>query len=304
MNEPKHARWLVALDLTEIDKTIVSWVNYLSVIMKPEVVYFVHVEEDFELPHYMPKSLSDSVKPVDESQRSALELLVAENFGNEHTEVQVEVIEGKPLDTLLHWTKVKKIDLFIAGRKPTTKGSGILPHKLSRKLSCSVLFIPELEMHGVKKIMVPIDFSTHSDLAVKVGLKFSNEIADSNIDCLHIYKVPIGFSKTGKSHEEFANLMKVNATREFENFTRPYTDKCAFTLSLLDTGSVAELIQSEAEAKGTDLVIMGSQGQSIGAFLLLGSTTEKFIQMNDSCLTLVVKTKDENIGFFEALAKI
>ena len=75
MDEPKHSRWLVALDLTEMDKSIISWVNYLSVLMKPEMVYFVHVEEDFELPDYMPKSLSASVKPVDENQRSAIELI-------------------------------------------------------------------------------------------------------------------------------------------------------------------------------------------------------------------------------------
>ena len=304
MTELKYDRWLVALDLTEMDKNLVSWVNYLSVIMKPKAIYFIHVEQDFELPAYMPKNLNPAAEPIDESQRFAVEQLVAENFGNEYAEVQVEVIEGKPFETLLHWTKLKKIDLFVAGRKKSPRGGGILPHKLSRKLPCSILFIPEMEMIGVKKILVPTDFSKHSRLAIKTGVQLSAKITDSTIDCFHLYKVPTGFYKTGKSSEEFAELMKINAEREFLNFIKPNAHKCTFVTSQQTSGSAAEHIYNEVQSQNSDLVIMGSQGQSTGAFLLLGSTTENFVKISDSCLVLVVKMKDENIGFFEAIGKI
>lgn len=304
MNELKYDRWLVALDLTDMDKTVVSWVNYLSSVFSPKSIYFMHVEQDFELPDYMPKHLTPSIQPSDENQRAAIEELVAENFGNAQVDVHIEVIEGKPFETLLHWAKVKKIDLFVAGRKQRKNGSGVLPHKLSRKLSCSVLFVPEIEMKGISKILVPVDFSDHSALAMKTALKLSGKVENGQIYYLHVYKVPIGFYKTGKSYEEFSELMKENSTKEFERFNKYNEDKHTFTPVLLDGGSIAELVEDEINSKKIDLVIMGSQGQTASAHLLLGSTTEKLIQTNDTSLTLVVKMKDENIGFFEALSKI
>ncbi|MFY9941798.1 MAG: hypothetical protein WAK57_06455 [Desulfobacterales bacterium] len=40
------------------------------------------------------------------------------------------------------------------------------------------------------------------------------------IYCLHVYSVPIGFYKTGKSYEEFAEIMKGHAQRDYMEFIK------------------------------------------------------------------------------------
>ena len=46
---------------------------------------------------------------------------------------------------------------------------------------------------------------------------------------------------------------------------------------------------SLAQEFGADLAVLGAKGHSNTASLLLGSVTEKFIQMNDKIPTLIVR---------------
>ncbi len=304
MEKIEHKRWMVGLDLTEMDQTIVSWVNYLCSIFKPDAIYFVHVEKNLDMPEYVPDEWSESFKVADEDQRMVIEKILAENFEEGFVETHIEVLEGKPFDTLLHWVQVKKIDLFIAGKKEAVKGSGILPHKLSRKLSCSVIFIPEIAPQEIKKALIPIDFSEHSKLAVETALVVREATGSMELTCLHIYNVPLGYYKTGKSYEEFAEIMAKHAKTEFDRFSGNYDSPLNYKSLLLKDGSVPELVQQEIENDDYQLLILGSKGQTLGSFILLGSTAEKLIQSNSKSLTWIVKKKGENLGFLEALRKI
>ncbi|MEM6831858.1 MAG: universal stress protein, partial [Bacteroidota bacterium] len=154
-----YKRWMVGMDFSKMDQLLTWWVDYFSQAIKPDVIYFVHVEKYFDNPYYIPKELSAKLEVEDETQRSVIENLVSNHLTNKGVEVRIEVIEGKPFDTLLRWVELKKIDFFIAGRKDEMDGRGIFPHKLSRKLPCPVLFIPEIQQKTIEKILVPIDFS-------------------------------------------------------------------------------------------------------------------------------------------------
>ena len=297
-------RWMVGLDLTDMDLTLIKWVNSLSKLLKPKAIYFIHVEKHFDIPTYIPHELSATLQIADETQKLAVQKLLEEHFDNQEVEVNVEIIEGKPFNTILHWVEVKKIDFFIAGRKEKMQGNGVLPHKLSRKLSCSVLFIPEIEPQEIKKILVPVDFSDHSMLALKTALHIASHGDEVEIVCFHMYNVPLGYYKTGKSYDEFAELMQFNSIEHFQKFIRPLERHINFSSHLIDKAPTHELIVNEINEGGYDLVIVGSKGQSVGSFILLGSTTEKLIQVNNASLTWVVKKKDENISFFQAIKKI
>ncbi|MEQ9404041.1 MAG: universal stress protein [Cyclobacteriaceae bacterium] len=304
MDNTDYKRWLVGLDMTDMDQIIIRWVNYFAGILKPEIVYFIHVEKDFDVPDYVPEDLKSSIKIIDESQKETIRQLVSAHFDPSASKTEVEVIEGKPFETLLHWVKVKKIDFFIAGRKNMTEGSGVLPHKLSRRLNCPVLFIPERNLNEIRKILVPLDFSEHSFQALQTAMRISEMIDKAEIHCHHIYQVPIGYHKTGKSYAEFAEIMKNNAEKEFKRFTRTVDRALTYTSGLLKDGTAAELIVDQGRSIDAQLIVMGSKGQTAGSVILLGSTAEKLIQANEFSPTLIVKKKDEHIGFFEALKRI
>ena len=102
------------------------------------------------------------------------------------------------------------------------KNSGTLSTKLARKLPCSILFVPEGANPWYKKILVPIDFSENSKDAMDVAVAFGVANAMKEISCLHIYSVPNGYYKTGKSFEEFAEIMKGNAEKKLPGIYRKY----------------------------------------------------------------------------------
>ncbi|MEM9339568.1 MAG: universal stress protein, partial [Bacteroidota bacterium] len=102
----------------------------------------------------------------------------------------------------------------------------------------------------------------------------------------------------------FSDIMKENSTKEFGSFTKSISHSLLFKPELLEIASASHFIQNEVQEGNYDLVILGSKGQSAGSLLLLGSTSEQLIQTNNLSLTWVVKKKDENIGFFEALKQV
>ncbi|MEP5614199.1 MAG: universal stress protein [Cyclobacteriaceae bacterium] len=303
MSESKYKRWMVGLDFSDIDPKVINRVSHLSRILKPDVINFVHVEKELDIPIYIPKELTNLVPTASEQYAEKMEEIVSKNFDNLDVTWHAKVVGGKTFDTLIKWVKDENIDFFIAGRKRYREGSGLLPHKLLRSLACPALFIPDMKMPGTKKILVAVDFSNHSLIALRTALKLA-ESGEISVDCLHIYSVPIGHYSTGKTYKEFVEIMRVNAMKEFQRFTKSLDPKPNLKCLILDKTSAAELIYDECKDGNYDLVIMGSKGQSAGSVMLLGSTAEKLIRMNRKCMSWIVKMKDEHIGFFKALSKI
>ncbi|MEP1095567.1 MAG: universal stress protein [Cyclobacteriaceae bacterium] len=303
MSESKYKRWMVGLDFTEIDAKVINRVSHLSRIIKPDIINFVHVEKELDIPIYIPEELKNFVPTANDQYVEKMEEIISENFENTEVAWQANVVGGKTLNTLIKWVKDENIDFFIAGRKRYSEGTGLLPHKLLRNLACPALFIPDMKMPGTKKILVAVDFSKHSMVALQTALKLA-ESGDITVDCLHIYNVPIGYYSTGKTYDEFAEIMHTNAEKEFQRFTKSLGKELVLKCVLLEKASAAELIYDECKDGNYDLVMMGSKGQSKGSVILLGSTAEKLIRMNRKCMSWIVKMKDEHIGFFKALSKI
>lgn len=303
MSKSKYKRWMVGLDFTATDEKIINRVSHLSRIVKPDIIYFVHVEKELDIPIYIPKEYQNIVPTANEQYASKLEGIINKHFENEEVSWEAKVVGGRTLNTLVNWVKDENIDFFIVGRKESKEGSGILPHKLLRSLACPALFIPDIKMPGTKRILVAIDFSEHSFVALKTATKLAKS-GEITIDCLHIYSVPVGYYSTGKSFEEFAEIMNHNAQKEFLRFTKSLDGEFNLKCVQLDKSSAAELIYEESKEGNYDLVMMGSKGQSAGSVVLLGSTAEKLIRMNQRCMSWIVKMKDEHIGFFKALSKI
>lgn len=293
---------MVGLDLSTADDLILQWVKYFDDLLHPEIIYFIHVEKNFEESAYLPDEYR-SIQALDEKMIQKLHESVGKYFSTDSKNIQIEAIEGNPFDTLVHWVDVKKVDLFIAGIKKETEGRGILPHMLSRKLHCPVLFIPQVKQHPIQRALIPLDFSEHSKLALQSAIQLKKFIPQLQLLCLHIYNIPLGYYKIGKTYEQFREIMKMNAEKKFHRFTEEFSEElsCIFELQTLTNGA---LIEKTAANRDSDLVFLGSKGQTNSSVLLLGSTTEKVIQINKHCLTWVVKKPGENIGFFQAIQEM
>lgn len=299
-------RLLVALDLTKMDEVLINYASFLAKKTQAEKVYFFHIAEDFKIPEEVKRDYPNLLAPTDEALSKIIEDTIQTHWKSGfECEKVVELKEGNPADQLLKWIDNKEIDMVVMGRKQSLKGAGVLPQKITHLAHSSVMLVPENASFSVENVVVPLDFSKHSKLAIDNSMNLSGN-SDTKLDFVHVYSVPTGYHKTGKSFEEFAEIMKGNAQRDYQDFLKKFDIennlKCALVLN--NDNSPSDEIFEYAEKKGADLIIMGSKGRTGLASILLGSVASKVISYDTNIPLLIVKEKEENMGFIKALLNI
>ena len=297
---------LAGLDLSEMDNYVIQFSALLCKALSVRRIFFIHVARDLELPEDMLQEYPGLVMPSEESMRNDLEEKVAKYFeDNPDIEVNVIVEKGDAIEHILRHIKIENVDLIFMGRKRSLKGSGIVSSRLARKSPCSLLLVPENPPAAIEKVMVPVDFSWYAGMA----LSCANLIASSTgalVSCANVYKVPTGYHTTGKSHDEFAEIMKGHARRDYGNFLKSMGETedipCKFLLS--EDDDYAKLLYEQAAIEKASLIIVGSRGRTAAAVALIGSLAEKLTYLNFSIPLLIIKKKGENMGFLQALLRV
>lgn len=297
---------MVGLDLTEMDDILIKKVAALSKFLGIEKCYFVHVAKNLEIPQDILHQYPDLVAPTDESIESLILNKLKDHAFPTDIEVEAFVEEGShPLDTFLRWAKLKDADLIVMGRKEHLPGNGVLADGVAKKAPCSILLLQEKRPVKLpKRILMLTDFSSHNHIFYEFGERIASSVGAELIP-LHLFDVPHGYSKTGKTFEEFAEIMKENAQKDFKKFVAKHeTSNLECEMVLNDGRNIAVQITEYAKKIDADLILMGSRGRTTSAAILLGSTAEKLISYNKLLPMLIFKKKGETMGFFDALFKI
>jgi nucleotide-binding universal stress UspA family protein len=302
----KIERLLVALDLTEMDELLVKYSSHLAKFLESEKVYFIHVARDLELPEDLKKNYPDLMAPSDESMTDSINKLIEKSWeSNYNCEKVVEIKEGDPSEQILKWVNIKNVDMMVMGRKRKMKGGGIVPQKIAKVAQTSLMMVPEGFSFKLDKIVVSVDFSKHSKLAVEEALAITND-KNIKLSLVNVYRVPVGYNKTGKSYDEFATIMKGHAKVDFNEFIErndfPEEMECHYVLD--DDDSPGDKIFQFASEQNADMIVMGSKGRTGLASILLGSVAEKVITYDSEIPLMIVKEKGENMGFLKALLKM
>ncbi|MDQ3536989.1 MAG: universal stress protein, partial [Bacteroidota bacterium] len=212
---------------------------------------------------------------------------------------------GDTNETILKAVKNQNADLVIMGRKQSLKGSDGLPKKIVNRSECSVLLIPEAPYRKITNILVPVDFSQFSAVAIKLSLTILGQ--SGKVNCQHVYFVPSGYHKTGKDYNEFAKVMEINAIKDTKEFIKKYKlpkERLEFTYTLDENRDPADKIIGYGKRINTELILMGSKGRTEAASILLGSVAENVVNCNDFFPLLVLKKKNENLGFFDVILRM
>jgi len=302
-------RILVALDLTAMDEFVAAYAAMFARVVQPEKVYLFHVAKSFDLPEAVQAEFGDVLMPVDEELTKKVHGYVDQYFKGMECSFEVVVKEGNAYDQILRWTDLKLVDLMIAGKKSTLPGTGVVPGKLARLMHCSLLFVPENPPASLAPIWVPVDFSNHSRMALQQALVLNDKIQNQQrgIMCHHVYHLPSGFHKSGKSREEFAAIMQGHAQNDYKKFLNEIgtpEEELQVEYTLDDNLDPSDKIHEQAEGAGAKLIIMGSQGRTKMAAMLLGSIAEKTLGRVNTVPVLIVKDKQKNMSWFEALLKL
>ncbi|GIV34135.1 MAG: hypothetical protein KatS3mg031_1670 [Chitinophagales bacterium] len=299
-------RILVGLDFSDADIPLLKYTSFLCSLVNPVRVYFVHIHRSLDIPEEIRKKIPQLRQPLDEHLEEQMKETVENIFGdNISFKTEFIVHEGSPLKEILRWAHIKNIDLLLAGRKKTSQGSGILPQELSRKISCPVLLVPVMARPVMKKIFLPLDFSSYSDIAFQYALKLA-EASHAEICCYHVTSLPSGYYTTGKSEEEFFSILKEHALSKYQKLLRKFRADQKTISILIEPGkkSIAYMVNTRAHAEKADLILIGARGHTNASALLLGSLTEKVIRDDYDIPVLVVKQKNKKLSFWEMIKEI
>jgi nucleotide-binding universal stress UspA family protein len=213
---------------------------------------------------------------------------------------------------LLRRIKEKDIDLIVVGKisgKFTAEET--IPVKVTRKAPCSALYIPRGSWPGGAKpsdtrILVPVEFTENYSVdAMQLAIDFATEYKIADISCVHVFDVPLGYYKRGKTYEEFSEIMRKNADKRLEEFEADFDFKDISLSSFLVRleGKHYKAILDVAKKKNINLIVIGGRRKKAAAKILLQSVTEQLIRKTTVPLLSVVK-KGKGMSFFEALLRI
>ena len=290
-------RVIVALDLSAADQYILRFLAANAMMLGIEKVYFVHIMPDFTLPKHVDvefQKLFAPEYPIDEKVRDKLGFDIQDALGEETTvEYTIEVIEGKPYEKLLHWTRVKEADLLIVGKKEVSEGSGITARRVARNAKCNILFLPMNGAGEIEHIVVPIDFSLHSLHAVQAALNFKNRLSDTAIHGIYIVDLPPeDYYTRSRPGTGYRGILMESAQIAFDSFVKDNgLSREELEMNFLENKQhdIAGHIEDFASGKPNSMIIMGAKGHSPFETFLFGSVTEKLAERYNKLPILVVR---------------
>ncbi len=265
---------------------------------------FVHVPEDLDLPHIKFSKAGFSEKKVLSALENSLKNKISSEFGE--LNFDLIVMEGHPVHDLVEIVRKENIDLVIVSSHDDNEG-GLNNGRFVRHSPCSVLILNRASKLKFDRVLVPVDCSDHSDLVLEKILLSEPLKKGSEVHFLNVYPRPTAFYETGMNFEDFARIAEQNAREEVDVFLQSGDLKVLNYKAevVMDQGhNVAKTILDSAHKQGSDLVIIGSKGKTGVATLLLGSVTEKLLDLSEDVPILVIKDPAQEIKFLDAIKKV
>ena len=148
----------------------------------------------------------------------------------------------------------------------------------------------------MKKIIIPVDFSDHSEYALKTAAKLAKK-HDAELLVLHMLEMSDIMLTTSEGFEsQKAAFFLQIAEQKLEGFLKKdYLNDLKVT-SIIKHFKVFSEVNDVALKNDADLIVMGSHGSSGMAEFFVGSNTERVVR-NANIPVLVVKNNVSDVNF-------
>ncbi len=221
--------------------------------------------------------------------------------------VEVEVHEGRGVTEILRSARDSELDLVVKGRRlPAHQAAvGSAFAKLARKSPCNVLIVPNYCQPHVSRILVPVDLSEHSKLALEAALEIARagatEDQQTQVIAQTVYCTSYGYHLLGMNRDEATAKQAEVAQEGLDEFMAGIdTSGVQFETICTCSEDTATSVHELATARKMDMIAVGSRGLSAAAAAILGGTAEQILQ-NAAQPVLIVKRKGETVGLLNAL---
>lgn len=133
----------------------------------------------------------------------------------------------------------------------------------------------------MKKIIVPVDFSEHSEYALEAASMLAKK-NNAEILALHMLEISNAVINKADNMKQMESLFFIKlAEKKFEEFLNKDYLKGIKVTPIVKHFKVFSEVNDVAKENGADLIIMGSQGVSGLKEVLVGSNTEKVVRHSE-----------------------
>ncbi|WP_421773118.1 universal stress protein [Gracilimonas sp.] len=295
--------WFVCLDLSKMDDILTGYTNFLTSVIKPKTISFLHVVESGSVA----KEIAELFPHIETDQdfegviRDELNKKIEEYFGDSDIEIRLIIKEGRPTDQIIELMNSMDPDLLMMGKKTGYVGEGVIARRIVKYVPASILFVPENSRYAMNTILAPVDFSRQSAKAVKLARNLV-EPQNGSVQAQHIFKYPAHFFPYMPSEDE-KDKIRNHIKDQKENFITEYSlpDDVKFTLTLHKEGRIGDEVYDEAVRNQADLIIVGSKSDKKITSILRDDFTDKMTYYSFGIPLLVVKNKEKHQKFLKTL---
>mgnify|MGYP001284670002 CR=1 FL=1 len=293
---------VVGLELKEIDSYILEYLKMVGILLKPNEIQFINIHKE-ELPEDIAEKFPEITENIDNHY---IKEMVAETTNITLLDINIsyKAIQGNILVEILNASNQKNVDLLVIGRKHERQDRHIHYRTIIRKAVSNILIIPEKTCLEMKNFLVPIDFSQYSKFSIKQAITLA-KAANAKIVLQNIYEVPSGYSKTGKTFSEFADIMKSHAKEKCDAFLKDIDLKdisYEIIYTLNENSSISKTIEDTITILEPDLLILGSKGKNKFSAILVGSTAESLISKREIDIpVLLTRMKTQSSTIWDAI---
>ena len=146
-------------------------------------------------------------------------------------------------------------------------------------------------MLEIKLILCPIDFSEFSVRAYRHALSLAEHYR-SKLVAQHIVEVwrhpSASFAATASLYDEYCESLRGSGTEQLQKFVKTHTHVEVQPELVVDQGIAPDSILSLAQARQSDLIVMGTHGLRGFDRLMLGSATDR-VMRRASCPVMAVR---------------
>ena len=133
----------------------------------------------------------------------------------------------------------------------------------------------------MKNILVPIDFSNHSEKALKTAASIAKK-HDAKITVAHMLELSESLfnASTSENNEQMLFMLALANKRMKEFINKDYLDGIKLT-AVIKRNKVFKELNNLSKEEGADLIVMGSKGHSLNEGVFTGSNTQKVIRFSE-----------------------
>ena len=295
----KLKKILVPVDFSKTSDKAVDYALFLAEKYRAKVTLFhavVLLQEDVDEDEHL-KAYETIIEKKEEKRRKYLKSHEAKGA---RLGVQIDSVLMRgitPAETILNFIEDKKFDVIVIGTHGLSElmkwWLGSVAEKIVRYSPIPVITVHKdfKRKPAIRKVLFPVDLSEHSKMAVKKGMRLISTF-DAKPTLMFVVEQqqhPFYYMQSSEPILKSNPALKKQLMKNLMAMAGSQKEKAAYHLA---EGKPHKQIEAYANTKNIDLIIMASHGMSGLEHFLIGSNTERVVNVAP-CPVLTIPVRSQ-----------